>query len=222
MLDLFADAAPWREDILPGAVILRRFAREGAPQLLEDISLIAARAPFRHMETPGGFSMSVAMTSCGQQGWVTDRAGYRYQSTDPQDKQPWPAMPGRFLTLSQQAAEQAGFCGFTPDSCLINRYQPGAKMALHQDKDEQNLRAPIVSVSLGLNARFLFGGRKRTDPVRQILLEHGDVVVWGGEARLFFHGIQPVRPGDHPLTGPVRYNLTFRDSGKTNKNNNYS
>lgn len=214
MTDLFPDDEPWVEPVTPGAVILRRFARGCARELLAGIDAVAARAPFRQMQTPGGFTMSVAMTSCGAQGWVTDRQGYRYQPRDPQDLQPWPPMPPAFLTLGQQAAESAGFPGFMPDSCLINRYLPGARMALHQDKDERDLRAPIVSVSLGLTARFLFGGLSRRDPVRQIPLEHGDVVVWGGPARLAYHGIMPVRPGEHPLVGGVRYNLTLRQSGK--------
>lgn len=214
MLDLFSDEAPWVEAIVPGAVVLRRFARDQAATLLAGIEAVAAQSPFRQMMTPGGFTMSVAMTSCGQQGWITDRQGYRYQARDPLSQHPWPPMPPEFYLLSQQAAAMAGFARFMPDSCLINRYVPGAKMALHQDKDEQEQAAPIVSVSLGLPARFLFGGLTRSAPLHPVLLEHGDVVVWGGEARLNYHGIQPVKAGNHPLVGALRYNLTFRRGGK--------
>lgn len=213
MLDLFADEAPWQEPLAPGAVILRRFAAQDAEQTLALIAAVAQQAPFRQMATPGGHVMSVAMTSCGTSGWVTDARGYRYVSHDPQSHKPWPAMPAPLLEMAQRAAGEAGYPDFTPDACLINRYVPGAKMSLHQDKDENNLRAPIVSVSLGLPALFLFGGAARTSPTQRCLLEHGDVVVWGGPSRLFYHGILPLKPGNHPLTGAVRYNLTFRAAG---------
>ncbi len=213
MLDLFADEAPWQEPLAPGAVILRRFASQEALQTLALIDAVSHEAPFRQMATPGGHRMSVAMTSCGARGWVTDAQGYRYASRDPQSQRPWPEMPGVLLQMAQRAAGEAGYSGFTPDACLINRYEPGAKMSLHQDKDEQNLGAPIVSVSLGLPALFLFGGPTRTSPTKRCLLEHGDVVVWGGPSRLFYHGILPLKPGNHPLTGEFRYNLTFRDAG---------
>ncbi|NDJ57032.1 DNA oxidative demethylase AlkB [Enterobacteriaceae bacterium 4M9] len=213
MLDLFADAPPWQEPLAQGAVILRRFAAQEALQTLALIDAVARQAPFRQMATPGGHRMSVAMTSCGARGWVTDAQGYRYAPRDPQSQRPWPVMPDVLLQMAQRAAGEAGYADFTPDACLINRYVPGAKMSLHQDKDERNLGAPIVSVSLGLPALFLFGGPTRTSPTQRCLLEHGDVVVWGGPSRLFYHGILPLKPGNHPLTGECRYNLTFRDAG---------
>lgn len=165
--------------------------------------------------------MSVAMTNCGHLGWTTNRQGYLYSPIDPQTNKPWPAMPHSFHDLCQRAATAAGYPDFQPDACLINRYAPGSKLSLHQDKDEPDLRAPIVSVSLGLPAIFQFGGLKRNDPLKRLLLEHGDVVVWGGESRLFYHGIQPLKAGFHPLTADCRYNLTFRQAGKKNKNKNY-
>lgn len=196
-------------EIAPGAALLKGFAIPAAP-LVEHIQTIAAAAPFRHMSTPGGFRMSVAMTNCGAFGWTSDRTGYRYSSIDPESAQPWPPMPPAFLDLAQRAAESAGFPAFAPDACLINRYEPGAKMSLHVDKDEQDFTQPIVSVSLGLPAVFQFGGPRRADRPEHIPLEHGDAVVWGGPARLRYHGILPLKPGEHPLTGALRYNLTFR------------
>jgi alkylated DNA repair protein (DNA oxidative demethylase) len=154
--------------------------------------------------------MLVAMTNCGTAGWVTDRTGYRYDSHDPQTGRPWPAMPGVFADLAAQAAARAGFEGFAPDACRINRYEPGVRLSLHQDKDERDLSAPIVSVSLGLPAVFLLGGLRRADPKCRVPLSHGDVVVWGGPARLRYHGVLPLEPGHHPLTGGHRINLTFR------------
>jgi alkylated DNA repair protein (DNA oxidative demethylase) len=162
------------------------------------------------MVTRGGFAMSVAMTNCGRAGWVTDRRGYRYEAIDPESGQPWPAMPPTFAALAADAAAAAGFAGFETDACLINRYGPGARMTLHQDRNERDFSAPIVSVSLGLPAVFLFGGHLRTDRPMRVPLAHGDVVVWGGPARLAFHGILPLRPGHHPRLGALRYNLTFR------------
>ncbi|MBB1201634.1 DNA oxidative demethylase AlkB [Enterobacteriaceae bacterium 89] len=210
MLDLFADTPPWQEPLAPGAVILRRRALSVAEALLADVGNIAAVSPFRHMVTPGGYTMSVAMTNCGNLGWATNQKGYLYSPVDPQTANPWPAMPELFLDLALQCAKEAGYPDFLPDACLINRYAPGAKLSLHQDKDEKTLSAPIVSVSLGLPAVFQFGGLQRNDPLQRVLLEHGDVVVWGGESRLFYHGIQPLKEGDHPATGAFRYNLTFR------------
>jgi alkylated DNA repair protein (DNA oxidative demethylase) len=162
------------------------------------------------MVTPGGHTMSVAMTNCGAAGWVTDRRGYRYDAADPETGKPWPKMPPPFLALAGAAAAAGGFSGFVPDACLINRYEPGSKLSLHQDRDERSLDDPIVSVSLGLPATFLFGGTKRTNPQRRVPLEHGDVVVWGGPSRLAFHGVLPLRDGEHPLLGRRRVNLTFR------------
>lgn len=213
--DLFGDppgtAGDGRaEAMAPGAVLLHGFARAAERSLLEGMRRVAAAAPFRHMVTPGGHRMSVGMTSCGGAGWVSDRRGYRYDRDDPLSGAAWPEMPPGFLDLAAAAAAAAGFDGFVPDACLINRYQPGAKLTLHQDRDERDLAAPIVSVSLGLPAIFLFGGLARTDPVRRFPLAHGDVAVWGGPARLTHHGVAPLKPGDHPLLGPQRVNLTFR------------
>ncbi|MTD42598.1 DNA oxidative demethylase AlkB [Erwinia sp. CPCC 100877] len=210
MLDLFDGEAPWQEPLGPGAVFLRRFASVWAPRLLKVIDRVAAQSPFRQMVTPGGHSMSVAMTSCGPLGWISSPAGYRYAGRDPLNHRPWPAMPEVLHQLAATAAAEAGYPGFCPDACLLNRYVPGAKLSLHQDKDEHDLHAPIVSVSLGLPAIFQFGGARRCDPLRRFLLEHGDVVVWGGPSRLWYHGIQPLKPGHHPATGECRYNLTFR------------
>ncbi|MGN6115145.1 MAG: DNA oxidative demethylase AlkB [Nitrobacter sp.] len=202
--------APSQEPMGEGAVLLRGFARASESELIEDLLAVTAQAPFRHMVTPGGHTMSVAMTSCGDVGWVTDRDGYRYSPVDPKTNQPWPAMPSAFRQLAEQAAASAGFTGFAPDACLINRYEPGAKMSLHQDKDENDFGAPIVSVSLGLPAIFLFGGQKRSDTPRRFRLSHGDVVVWGGPARLAFHGVAPLMRGSHVVFGAQRINLTFR------------
>ncbi|SHJ73673.1 alkylated DNA repair protein (DNA oxidative demethylase) [Bradyrhizobium lablabi] len=211
--DLFestADTKPSQEAIAEGAVLLRGFARPFEAELIADLHAIVAQAPFRHMVTPGGHQMSVAMTNCGSAGWVTDRSGYRYDSNDPESAKPWPAMPSSFFRLAAQAAAQAGFNDFAPDACLINRYQPGAKMSLHQDKDELDFGAPIVSVSLGLPAIFLWGGLKRSDKPRRFPLKHGDIVAWGGPARLVFHGVAPLADGEHALLGRQRINLTFR------------
>lgn len=201
--DLFGVA--WSE----GMDVLRCFALEVADELVTAIGVLSAEAPFRHMVTPGGQSMSAAMTNCGL-GWVTDRGGYRYATHDPVSGRAWPQVPVLFLDLAERAAAAAGFSGFVPEGCLINRYEPGARMGLHQDLDEGDLTAPIVSVSLGLPAVFQFGGLKRSDPVMKIDLVHGDVVAWGGPSRLAFHGVMPLKPGVHPVTGEVRYNLTFR------------
>lgn len=199
------------QTLAPGAVLLRAFATE-AP-LLQDLAAVAAQAPFRHMVTPGGYRMSVAITNCGALGWVTDRTGYRYDPIDPERGRPWPRMPVSFLRLAADAAAQAGFDGFVPDACLINRYLPGARLSLHQDKNERDFGAPIVSVSLGIPAVFLFGGAKRSDRAARVLLEHGDVVVWGGPARMRYHGVLALKPARHPWMGEQRINLTFRKAG---------
>lgn len=212
MLDLFADAEPWQEPLAPGAVILRRFALSRASALLAGIHDVAAVSPFRHMVTPGGYTMSVAMTNCGTAGWATNERGYLYAPDDPVTGKPWPPMPAVFQVLCHDAAVEATYPDFQPDACLINRYGVGAKLSLHQDKDEPDLRAPIVSVSLGLPAIFQFGGLRRNDPLQRLMLEHGDVVVWGRESRLYYHGIQPLKPGVHPQTGEFRFNLTFRQT----------
>lgn len=198
------------EQMADGAWLLRRHAAGDAVQLLREIEYISSLAPFRHMVTPGGFSMSVGMTNCGSVGWVTDRRGYRYQDTDPVSGKAWPAMPQSFIDLAIAAAALAGYVDFVPNVCLINRYEPGAKMSLHQDKDEKDFTNPIVSVSLGLPATFQFGGINRNDAVRKYPLAHGDVVVWGGPSRLFYHGIMPLKEGTYDGVGRARYNLTFR------------
>jgi alkylated DNA repair protein (DNA oxidative demethylase) len=192
--------------------VLAGHAADQGAALFAVVEALGAAAPFRRMMTPGGFRMSVAMTNCGAAGWVTDRSGYRYTSEDPLTGRPWPPMPEVFSTLAREAAGAAGFANFSPDACLINRYEPGARMSLHQDRDERDLAAPIVSVSLGLPAIFLWGGRQRGDRPRRIPLAHGDVVVWGGPARMTFHGVNALPAGVHPLTGAFRYNLTFRQA----------
>ena len=201
------------ESIGASACVLRGFALSRVAVLLCAIGGIEARAPFRHMQTPGGFTMSVALTNCGRLGWTTDRRGYRYTASDPLGGAPWPEMPVEMHALARDAAAAAGFAGFDPDACLINRYEPGARMSLHQDRDERDLTAPIVSVSLGMPAVFLFGGLTRRETPRRLALRHGDVVVWGGEDRLRFHGIMPLKDQPHPLLGSRRINLTFRRAG---------
>lgn len=213
-LPLFAtDDPPRIEPLAPDACVLRGFARERAPVLLADLEIVTAQAPFRHLITPGGYRMSVAMTNCGSLGWVSDERGYRYDAIDPDSGLPWPAMPASFRMLAQQAAARAGFDAFAPDACLINRYEPGSKLSLHQDKDERDKSAPIVSVSLGVPAVFLFGGTRRAQTIARVPLESGDVVVWGGASRLNYHGVAPVRPGHHQSLDNVRINLTFRRAG---------
>jgi alkylated DNA repair protein (DNA oxidative demethylase) len=191
--------------------------RSRAAALLAGIDEVAAVSPFRQMVTPGGYTMSVAMTNCGKLGWTTDDRGYLYAPVDPMTGSAWPSMPAVFQALCHDAAVAAGYADFTPDACLVNRYAVGAKLSLHQDKDEPDLRAPIISVSLGLPAVFQFGGLRRNDPLKRLMLEHGDVVVWGRESRLFYHGIQPLKPGVHPQTGEFRFNLTFRQAAESTK-----
>jgi DNA oxidative demethylase len=198
--------------IAPGALLLCGFALAQAAQLLHELNSVVAQAPLRHLLTPGGQRMSVAMTNCGALGWVSSRSGYAYATHDPVSKQPWPAMPPSWLALAQTAAAQAGYPHFEPDACLVNQYESGAKMSLHQDRDEADFAAPIVSVSLGLAAVFLFGGLDRKDRAQRVPLQHGDVVVWGGATRLAFHGVKPVADGTHPLLGKRRINLTFRQA----------
>jgi len=199
-----------REHIADGAMLLRGHALTFEAELLAALQAIAAQSPFRHMTTPGGFVMSVAMTNCGGAGWVTDRTGYRYDTIDPQTNAPWPTLPACFRALAVSAATTAGYPDFVPDACLINRYVPGARLTLHQDKNERDFAQPIVSVSLGLPATFQFGGLKRNDPVRKFGLRHGDVAVWGGRSRLFYHGVAQLKDGEHEKLGRMRINLTFR------------
>ena len=210
LFDLAGDAQAGTEPLAEGAVVLPGFAVEQATALLASIAEVAAAAPFRRMVTPGGFEMSVAMTNCGTAGWVTDRTGYRYARLDPTSGKPWPTLPPLLLALADAAAATAGYPGFVPDACLVNRYEPGARLSLHQDRDEADYHHPIVSVSLGLPATFQFGGLKRNDPVKKVPLRHGDVVVWGGPARLVHHGVLTLKDGEHPATGRCRFNLTMR------------
>lgn len=198
------------EALAPGAVLLRGHALAIDTELLAAIDAVAAKAPFRHMVTPGGFEMSVAMTNCGAAGWITDRKSYRYTTDDPESGRPWPAMPPVFRKLADEAAAKAGFPGFVPDACLINRYEPGTRLSPHQDRDEADFGHPIVSVSLGLPATFQFGGPRRADPMKKVVLGHGDVVVWGGPSRLAHHGVLTLKSGEHPMTGRRRFNLTLR------------
>jgi alkylated DNA repair protein (DNA oxidative demethylase) len=200
------------ERIAAQAVLLPGFACAQASQVLEAVKSIVAAAPWRHMVTPGGLTMSVAMTNCGAVGWVTDREGYRYTRIDPASGRRWPAMPVSMRQLAVHAAAEADFPDFEPDACLINRYEPGSRLSLHQDRNERSFSAPVVSVSLGLPAVFLFGGTKRADPARRIALSDGDVVVWGGRQRLAFHGVAKLAEGEHALTGRCRINLTFRQA----------
>ncbi len=210
MRDLFEPLAPPREAMAEGAVLLRGLALPFEAALLAALDAVVAAAPFRHMVTPGGHAMSVAMTNCGAAGWITDRSGYRYGASDPATGERWPPMSDAFLALATAAAAEAGYPAFRPDSCLINRYEPGARLSLHQDRNERDFAQPIVSVSLGLPATFQFGGLKRGDAVRKFALRHGDVAVWGGASRLRFHGVAELKDGHHETVGRRRINLTFR------------
>ena len=214
-MDLFGrgDDVVRREDLAPGAAVLRNLVTARAPALLAAIDGVLQQAPLRNMVTPGGLTMSVRMSNCGALGWLSDRRGYRYGAVDPLSGQPWPDMPVLFRELAAEAADRIGIVDFVPDACLINCYEPGMKLSLHQDRDERDFNAPIVSVSLGLPAVFLFGGESRSDPARRVPLGHGDVVVWGGPSRLRFHGVLPIKEGVHPMTGRFRYNLTLRKAG---------
>jgi len=214
-LALFDESTVARTVVAMGeqAFVLRGFALDAAPQLLDAIARIDQASPFRHMQTPGGFTMSVALTNCGRFGWTTDRHGYQYTELDPLTGEAWPAMPEVLRRLARSAAAETGFPDFAPDACLVNRYEPGSRLTLHQDKNERAFDAPIISVSLGIPATFLFGGHKRTDPAARIPLRHGDVAVWGGVDRLRFHGVQPLKDAVHPQTGARRFNLTLRRAG---------
>ena len=216
-MDLFAEQdlqQPARvERISDQAFALRGFALPKAKELLAALDSVLLQAPLRQMQTPGGYTMSARLSSCGALGWTTDRDGYHYSPLDPLSARPWPAMPGVFLALAAAAASSAGFSGFVPDSCLINAYAPGAKMSLHQDKNERCHTAPIVSISLGLPAIFQFGGFERSDPTQRIALLHGDIMVWGGVDRLRYHGVMPIKPGHHSLLGEQRINITLRQAG---------
>ncbi len=213
MPDLFADVGSWpprHEPIAEGAALLRAWALPMETEILTALAAVIDAAPFRHMVTPGGFAMSVAMTNCGTVGWGTDRTGYRYDRADPLTGRPWPAMPASFRELATGAAAAAGYHGYAPDACLINRYAPGSRLSAHQDRNERDFSQPIVSVCLGLPAMFLFGGLRRGDPMTRHGLCHGDVVVWGAASRLAYHGIAALKDGEHPKLGRARVNLTFR------------
>jgi alkylated DNA repair protein (DNA oxidative demethylase) len=210
MIPNLFDFEPQDMPLAEGAMVLGGLVLPSEDSVVAALGEVVEQAPFRNMLTPGGRRMSVAMTNCGAVGWVSDRAGYRYDTHDPESGRPWPAMPDAFRTLARQAAERAGFTGFAPDACLVNRYEPGARLSLHQDRDEKDFEAPIVSVSLGLPAVFLFGGLQRSDTPRRVALRHGDVVVWGGPSRLRYHGVLPLEDGEHPRLGRFRINLTFR------------
>jgi len=210
LFESVSQAEASKEMLCPGAVMLRRFAQKYETELFAGLKEVTAKAPFRHMVTPGGFRMSVAMTNCGAFGWITDETGYRYDRVDPETNATWPEMPDCFLKLASSAATEVGFDEFLPDACLINRYEPGSKLSLHQDKNERDFEQPIVSVSLGVSATFLFGGSRRNDETERIPVEHGDVIVWGGPARLRYHGVMALKEGFHPLAGGRRFNLTFR------------
>ncbi len=216
-VDLFDDLPLAREDlrtaIAPGAVLLRGLGRADDVAMLAAVEAVIAQAPLRHMQTPGGHTMSIQTSRCGSMGWVSEPGGYRYAARNPQTQAPWPAIPPSLVDFAVRAADEAGYPGFVPDSCLINQYLPGNKLGLHQDRDERDLRAPVVSLSLGLPATFLFGGLQRTGKTQRYRLAHGDVVVWGGPSRLAFHGVLPVADGHHPLLGRRRINLTFRKVG---------
>jgi DNA oxidative demethylase len=201
---------PDTESLAPGAMLLRGRASPDAVALMADLQAVLEQAPLRHMITPGGFRMSVAMSNCGALGWVSDGTGYHYDAVDPDSGRHWPAMPASFIHLARLAAAEAGFSDFEPDACLVNRYEPGARLTLHQDRNERDFSRPIVSVSLGLPAVFVFGGSKRSDKPVRVPLMHGDVVVWGGPARLHYHGVLAIRQGHHSLTGNCRFNLTLR------------
>jgi alkylated DNA repair protein (DNA oxidative demethylase) len=215
-LDLFTEdelPVPEREQIGERAFVLRGFAKSYVSELMPALAAIGQAAPFRHLITPGGFRMSVGLTNCGALGWTSDLDGYRYSRIDPDSGRPWPAMPEVFMRLAGQAAAAAGFDDFMPDACLINRYEIGTRLSLHQDKNERDYAAPIVSVSLGIPAVFLFGGNARADKAARIPLHHGDVVIWGGPDRLRYHGILPLKAASHPVVGDHRINFTFRKAG---------
>ena len=213
-MDLFNTVKPSKAEMTKDVYLLGEFALNNSEHLLlADLQAVINQAPLRNMMTPMGFAMSAAMTNCGELGWVADQQGYRYDTLDPNTGKPWPHMPASFLQLAQTAATDCGYTDFVPDACLINQYKIGASMGLHQDKNEQDFSQPIVSVSLGIPATFLFGGLRRSDKPLKIPLNHGDVVVWGADARLKFHGIMPLKPNNHAALGAYRYNLTFRKAG---------
>jgi alkylated DNA repair protein (DNA oxidative demethylase) len=212
MTDLFEETLK-KQTISQDVTLLKGFALKSEVFLMRDVKLVIQQAPLRQMMTKTGLLMSVSVTNCGVLGWVSDRCGYRYVALDPLSKHPWPTMPDSFKKIAEKAAKEVGYLNFAPDVCLINQYHVGASMGLHQDKDEQDFTQPIVSVSLGIPARFQLGGLTRRDKTLNIPLMHGDVIVWGGEARLKFHGVLPIKANHHPTLGESRINLTFRQAG---------
>lgn len=221
-LDLFNDGSErlrmWREDIYPGAVVLRRFALKQDKELLDALLNVISQSPLRESFTPGGFKMSVLTSGCGDYGSSND-GDYRMDPIDPVTKLPWPNMPEIFYELGVNAAKEAGFVGYEPNMTHINQYSPGSKLGMHQDRGESDTDSPIVSLSLGLPAVFKLGGFERSAPVKPITLEHGDVIVWGGASRMRFHGILPIKAGIHHMVGSFRYNLTVRRVNRSSHNN---
>lgn len=194
--------------VMPGMTLLPKFANSVA--LKPVIDRLCQQSPVRQMRTRRGQTIQVGMTNCGQCGWVSDTKGYRYTPNDPITDKPWPAMPTELSDLAKKAANVSGFTDFYPDACLINRYQPGVQMGAHQDRDEQDFSQPIVSVSLGIPARFFVLGLERRGTATPVDLSDGDVVVFGGPARLYYHGVRKLKPNEDPIWGPYRWNLTFR------------
>ncbi|MFN3201606.1 MAG: DNA oxidative demethylase AlkB [Bradymonadia bacterium] len=213
MTQLHLIPPPPREAFAEGALLLRGYALDLAPTLLDDVTRLGAISPPRQMSTPGGLQMSASLTNCGALGWTSDASGYRYSPIDPMTGAPWPPIPAHWLDLAQRAASEAGYTCFEPDVCLVNRYPPGSRLGMHQDKDERSHDHPVVSVSLGITATFVFGGVRRRDAVQSLPLHHGDVAVWGGPSRLAYHGVRPIATGHHPMVGPWRWCLTFRKAG---------
>jgi len=212
-LDLFdtaRDAADKKEVLYDGAVLLHGFALAHEDEILDGVDTVLVQSAVRHMFTRSGLRLSVAMTNCGDYGWISDRNGYRYAPLDPVTGKPWPAMPAAFVDLARSAALAAGYADFEPDACLVNRYEPGTRLTLHQDKNERDFAQPIVSVSLGIDAVFLFGGLERSDRPQRLPLTHGDVVVWGGPSRMRYHGVMPLKVSSHPRLKQCRINLTMR------------
>jgi len=207
-MNLFSQlvAEPTHEEIFPGAVLMRSLALPQDNEFFTAAEAIIAARPLHHTTTPSGLPMGVMVTDCGDSRAFANR----WDTANPERMRLWPPMPPLLRDFAIRCAVRSGFPQFRPDACHINRYQAGTKLGLHQDRHECDWTQPIVSLSFGLECIFLLGGLQRTDKPRRILLEHGDVIVWGGPSRMRFHGVQPLKPGHHPLTGPYRYNLTFR------------
>ena len=212
--DFFSDQMESQVMLAKGAYWLRGFALPQADTICAMLIEHLKNYPPQQMMTPMGYSMSVRTTSFGEFGWVSSKQGYGYAVKNSFTNESWPPIPESFFDLAQRAANQAGYVNFKPDTCLINVYEIGDKMGLHQDKDEADFSKPIVSVSLGLPVIFQFGGLTRTAKTLKVPLSHGDVVVWGADSRLCFHGVLPLKAGTHGTLGQRRINLTFRKAGK--------